>query len=264
MESLQTQIEFYRLKDHKIPKIDDLSESELETVLITLQDADYAQFKKSMDLVQPLFLKIPGVFGPGEKTADSIRSIIITDVLANPDNYEIMNYGSGISQYNICLSEIHRIKYLYALSLMNQYSTLGDAFDSDDYGRYVRLMRLIDIYVEQYKLLTPNILKRIHDSGEYAEIFLDPDVVAIMNQIKEANINLRPISLQNDAELKTSFKESLSDLKSMINELRQEYNNHDSQPILVNNELTGLQESLKTSLDELKQVCDKNENCRIM
>lgn len=268
MESLKTQIEFYRLKDHNIPNIDTLSQEELEAVLKQLQDADYERFKKSMTIAEPLFMNMAlGIFGPSEKNIESIKSSVIVDIIQNPDNYELLNYRLGSSQHDICLAKIHRIKCLYVLSLMNNYRTLGDAFDSDDYETYVRLMRYMDIYVEQYKLLTPDILKRITESNEYAHIFLDPDVVAIMDRIKSEGVDLQPISVQTNEDLKTTLKESLLDFKTSMAELRQVLSEH-REPITISPEnaevLNGSLLALSTSLNQLRENHEGEEKCCIM
>ena len=263
MEALKTQIEFYRFKGHKIPNLESLSEDDMNQVLIQLQEADYKQFKSTMAITEAMLLNgALGIFGPGETKVSDIRDSVIVDMIANPDNYDIMDYRGGKSQHDICLGKIHRIKCLYILSLMTNYITLGDAFDSEDYDRYVRIMRCVDIYVQQYEALTPDILKRISETGDYSHIFLDPDVVAIMDRVKE--LDLRPILLQNDDDLKIHLKESLADLKSSMAELRQVCSENRA-PITIGPETAEvLNESLQALATSLNQLGQKEEKCCVM
>lgn len=185
-------------------------------------------FKMGMEIKQPLILNMMfGIFLIDEKINSNIRSTIITDVLANPDNYSFLKHSTKKNSKDVCISKVNRVGCLYIASLMiaQGYITLGDAFDSTDYDRHVSIRRRLDLYLNQYHLLTPNILKRINDSGEYADVFLDPDIIAIMNKVKESNIDLDTISFKNTEQLKANLMESMEDFKSALGEMQQTCDN---------------------------------------
>jgi hypothetical protein len=56
-----------------------------------------------------------------------------------------------------------------------------DTDDSDDYDRYTLVVRNFD----HHKSLTQNILSRINETRDYADIFLNSDILAIFANIKK-------------------------------------------------------------------------------
>lgn len=265
MESLLTQIEFYRTKGHKVPNLSILSEEELQALLLKLQTDDYNNFKENVHFYRSILsTSMNWVFFPGDKSNQKIRALKISDILEHPEQHSFMVYEYGISKLNKCKTAIHRVKNLYIVNLMKSYETLGDAFDAE-YDKYARLMLFFEIYSEKHSLLTPNILTRIEETGDHADIFLDTDMKNIMDAINEAEIDLRALD-QSKVE---ALKDAMVEFKHCTKELRDTLQTNKNNNINNNNEeLTPSMVEFTDSMDKLGQSLETmsgdGKECRIM